>query len=237
LPPWWELHQHVDAASLRSERDNPAIIPNPRRDILWGSAMTRFFAAAMTRAIRDGKLWIDKDWEGKPCGKRDLTVEIHRDWLMTPREDLGSGTPRNCLHGGNDWISDLAAGQNFRVLEDKDTIPVPTDLSTYENAPFGCHEMILYFDACRETIDAGWRWLLEDEQRTVGRQAENKLRNAMDAWLADWLVSPFEGGQPPAEIIRCDRLRIPLVDRGGGHTVDCDCPICQMRKIKGVRPV
>ena len=50
----------------------------------------------------------------------------------------------------------------------------------------------------------------------------------MDEFLARWLVSPFEGGRPPTEIIRCDRIRIPLVNRGDEHVVDCDCPICEM---------
>ncbi len=228
LPPWWELHQQAGADALCRERSMPANIPNPRRDVLWGSAMTRFFAGQMLGAIRDGKQWVGEDWKGRPCGSHELTVTVHRDWLMTPRGDLGGGIPRAGLHGGKNWIGSLADGQRDRVQKNEDPLPLSTDLSTYADAAFGRHEMVLYFDACRETIAAGWRWLIDDQNRIAEPQVEQRLAEAMDDFLAHWLESPFEGGPPPAEVIRCDRLRIPLVSRGDEHVLDCDCPICDM---------
>lgn len=228
LPPWWELLQQVDPVLLRSEREDSLDIPDPRRDVLWSPAMTSFFAERMLTAIRDGKQWIGENWEGKPCGSYAATVEVHRDWLMTPREDLGGGIPRDCLHGGMDWIDNLADGQSFRVYQGEDPVPIPTELSTYETAVMGRHEVVLYFDACRETISDGWLWLLDDKRRIDGSDATRKLAEAMDEFLALWLASPFEGGPSPAEIIRCDRIRIPLVEDGASHVIDCDCPICEM---------
>ncbi len=228
LPPWWELHQHVDALALRSERTVPATIPNPHRDVLWGTAMTRFFAEQMILAIRDGKQWIGKTWEGMPCGHYDLTVAVHRDWLMTPRQELGGGIPRDALHGGKDWIANLADGQCFRVYQGEDPVPLSTDLSTYANASMGRHEVILYFEACRATIDAGWLWLINDKRRIEMPRAEQELAAVLDGFLASWLNSSFEEGRPPAEVIRCDRIRIPLVSHGDEHIVDRDCPICDM---------
>jgi hypothetical protein len=228
LPPWWELWQHVAPAELRTKRDTPIIIPDPRRDVLWGPPMTRFFAEAMMAAIGAQHRWIDKDWEGKPCGDYGLTVQIHREWLMAPRADLGSRSPRDCMHGGQDWIGALADGQGFRAHKDEEPVPIPTELSTYETAPMGSHEMIMYFDACRETIAAGWSWLINNRQRIDHPQVVSQLEKVMAESLMDWMQSPLEGTLPPVEVIRCDRVRIPLVDRGGEHIVDCDCPICQM---------
>jgi hypothetical protein len=228
LPPWWELLQHVDPVVLRSKRETALNTPDPRRDVLWGSAMTNFFAAQMLRAIREGKQWIGENWEGSPCGSHEITLEVHRDWLMTPCDDLGGGIPRDRLHGGMEWIDDLAGGQTFRVYQGEDPVPIPMELSTYETAAIGRHEVVLYFEACRETIEAGWQWLLDDKRRIDDVAAGKNLADAMNQFLTDWLESPFEGGRPPAEVIRCDRIRIPLVNDGGSHVIDCDCPICEM---------
>lgn len=228
LPPWWELRQRVDPKMLSGKRETPLRIPAPRRDVLWGSAMTDFFAERMLAAIRDGQEWIGENWEGRPAGRYALTVEIHRDWLMTPRDDLEGAIPRDSLHGGMEWIDDLAAGQTFRVNQGEAPVPVSTELSTYPQAAMGRHEVILYFEACRETIDAGWSWLLEDEGRIDDPEAARNLAGAMRRFLAQWLESPFEEGETPAEIVRCDRTRIPLISDGAGHGGDCDCPICEM---------
>ena len=154
---------------------------------------------------------------------------------MTPRPELNGGIPRDCLHIGKDWISDLADGQTFRVYQNEALIPIPVELSTFESAAMGRHEVVLYFDACRETIDAGWMWLIEDEKRIEGADASQKLAKAMEEFLADWRMSPFEDGESPEEIIRCERIRIPLVSTGS-HMIDCDCPICQMMASESFGP-
>ena len=235
LPPWWELLQHVAPDTIRSPRSTTLIIADPRRDVLWGSALTRFFAERMLQLVQSGEEWIGKGWDDKPCGRHDLTLTVHRDWLMTPQPELNGGIPRDGLHIGKDWISDLADGQTFRVYQNEALIPIPVELSTFESAAMGRHEVVLYFDACRETIDAGWRWLIEDEKRIEGADASQKLAKAMEEFLADWRMSPFEDGESPEEIIRCERIRIPLVSTGS-HMIDCDCPICEMMASESFGP-
>jgi hypothetical protein len=228
LPPWWELLQHEAPNTIRSVRSTPLIIPNPRRKVLWGPSLTLFFAERMLALIQSGEEWIGKGWKDEPCGRRDLTLSIHRDWLMTPHAELNGGIPRDCLHIGKDWISDLADGQTFRVYQNEAPVPISAELSTFESAAMGRHEVILYFDACRETIDAGWLWLLQDQNRLEGADALQKLAKAMEEFLTDWRMSPFEGGESPDEVIHCERIRIPLVHERGSHMIDCDCPICEM---------
>lgn len=236
LPPWWELLQHVAPDTICSLRSTPLVIPNPRRDLLWGSALTRCFAERMLSLIQSGEEWIGTDWKDRPCGRRDLTLSVHRDWLMTPHAELNGGIPRDCLHIGKDWISDLADGQTFRVYQNEAPVPISVELSTFESAAMGRHEVVLYFDACREMIDAGWLWLLEDQRRIEGADAWQKLAKAMDEFLADWRMSPFEGGESPEEVIHCERIRIPLVHERGSQMIDCDCPICEMMASESFGP-
>jgi len=154
---------------------------------------------------------------------------------MTPRTELNGGIPRDCLHIGKEWISDLADGQTFRVYRNESPVPIPVELSTFSSAAMGRHEVVLYFEACRETIGAGWRWLLEDQKRIEGLNASQQLAKVLEEFLADWQMSPFEGGESPEEVIRCERLRIPLVGNGS-HIVDCDCPICEMMATESFGP-
>ncbi len=227
LPPWWELRRNVSADIVRDGRATPLTIPDPHRDVLWGSSLCRFFAERILALIHSGEEWVGKDWEGMPCGRYDLTLSVHRDWLMTPHPELNGAIPRDCLHIGKDWISDLVDGQTFRVYRNESPVPVPEQLSTFASAAMGRHEVVLYFNACRETIDAGWLWLLEDPSRIETPDALQQLAMFMDEFLAGWRMSPFEDGESPEEIIRCERFRIPLVS-DGSHMIDCDCPICQM---------
>ena len=226
MPPWWELHQQA-SPSLLLKRRAPPEFPGPHREVLWGPPLTQYIASRIVSLVRAGESWIGRDRGGDPCGDYELTVLIHRDWLMTPNRLLGGGIPRDLLHVAKDWVADLADGQRFRVYKNESPIPVSPELSTYECAPMGRHEVILYFDACREAIGAGWRWLIEDPDRIEEHDVECQLASAMDDFLARWLREPFDDGLSPAEVIRCDRLRVPLVS-GSDHTGDCDCPICEM---------
>ena len=84
---------------------------------------------------------------------------------MTPRDDLQGACPRDCLHGGHEWIDDLSSGQEFRIHRGEDPVPVSPDLSTYDDAPMGSHEIIMYFDACRDSIHTAGKWLIDDPNR------------------------------------------------------------------------
>ena len=130
MPPWWELHQQV-SPSLLLKRRVPPEIPEPRRDVLWGEPLTQYIASRMVSLVRAGESWIGRDRGGDPCGDYDLTVVIHRDWLMTPNRSLGGGIPRDLLHVGKDWVADLADGQRFRVYKNESPRPVSPELSTY----------------------------------------------------------------------------------------------------------
>jgi hypothetical protein len=52
------------------------LIPAPNRDIIWGSAMTDFFANRMLEIARSGVDWIADDWQGRPCGQHQHTLTV-----------------------------------------------------------------------------------------------------------------------------------------------------------------
>lgn len=238
LPPWWQLHQRCQPRTIWEPRDAPIQKSSPHREILWGRPLTDFLAVRLIDEIQqaqnDDQDWQADDWGGGKTLRHDLVVAVHRDWLMTPRDDLQGECPRDCLHRGPSWIDDVVSGQEFRVHQGEEPIPISIELTTYADAPMGSHEILMYFDACRDSILAAGQWLIRDPQRIRSDAAAGDERLAaqlgelMWEFLQDWLTLPFEGGRPAEEIIRCERLRIPLVARAEDHVVDCDCPICDM---------
>ncbi len=173
---------------------------------------------------------------------------------MTPRDDLNGRIPRELLHGALSWSGLVTWGQQIRFEDGGPMIAAPCDWPGFDTAPMGSQEMYLYFDFCREIIDASWIFLEKHQglliKTNAGVQHDDRhalkidesiindfmsfLKNVKDKWLN----SPFEGGSTPQFIIDCDRRRVP---RGRGvaiegiegmqpeqHLRDCDCPICQL---------
>ena len=86
-----------------------------------------------------------------------LTIRVHADWLMTPREDLGGQPPRHFLHRGRDWVDhELHNRQMQWSNEGRPPRPLDRDTFAYRYGPLGRHEVVMYFDLCREVIGAAW---------------------------------------------------------------------------------
>ncbi len=78
-------------------------------------------------------------------------MEIHRDWLMTARDDLDGRRPRDLLHGAHRWSDSIVWGQRMRFEDGSPIVAAPDDVVGYVDAPMGSQEMYLYFDLCRES--------------------------------------------------------------------------------------
>ncbi|MCO8123547.1 hypothetical protein NHH03_17510 [Stieleria sp. TO1_6] len=252
LPPWWELHESASAEIVKTQRENEVQIPRTNRTVLFGSAMVDGLASRILQVVAEGRLpklndeAIDGE-TGVPEASHllhALTVEVHRDWLMTSRTDLRGRCPRELLHGSHHWSGSIIDGQRLRFETGAGMIAAPDDLIGYDDAPMGREEMIIYFDVCREVIQSGWFWCQKElETGADADQFSNGDRQSrLAAFLADvrdsWLQSPFEGGSPASFIVECSRRRVP---RGSEvpiqgmdgcespqHLPDCDCPICDM---------
>jgi hypothetical protein len=250
LPPWWELKEQVEPFVVKKPREMPIVVPRTNREVLVGSAMIDFFASRIMSMAGDGLLPMElsspqevDDPEASNALYR-LTVNVHRDWLMTPRQDLQGRTPRVLLFGAHDWSDRVINGQRLRFEDGAPMVAAPDDVDGYEDAPMGREEMIIYFDLCREVIRGGWFWCQKEVDAVrlslshERPQLISELCTFLSAVRDDWLQQPFEGGSPPSFIIECSRRRVP---RGAGvsiagmmgqeqeqHIPDCDCPLCNM---------
>ena len=250
LPPWWELKEQVEPYVVKKPRDMPIVVPRTNREFLYGSAMIDYLASRIISVAGDGLLPRElsspqevDDPEASNALYR-LTVDVHRDWLMTPRQDLQGRTPRVLLFGAHDWSDRVIDGQRLRFEDGAPMVAAPDDVDGYEDAPMGREEMIIYFDLCREVIRGGWFWCQKEvDAARLSLSHERaqlilELCTFLSAVRDDWLQQPFEGGSPPSFIIECSRRRVP---RGAGvsiagmmgqeqeqHIPDCDCPLCNM---------
>ncbi len=244
LPPWWELHEQVAVATLVDQpRQDPIRVPQVNREVLFGSPMIDNLATRILGTIT-GESWQASGAVDDPDKRYPFTIAVHRDWLMTPRDDLGGKFPRQMLHGGHHWVERLTWSQRIRFDDGAPIVAAPDSVEAYESAPMGLEEMVVYFDLIRELIAAGWFWSTSDEggRSSIGRDSSEKSIGKLAEFLADikqdWLSSPLEGGSLPRFIIECSRRRVP---RGSGvpivgisdvqaeeHIPDCDCPLCLM---------
>jgi len=245
LAPWWELHEKTTSSKVAEKRESEIRIPRTNRSLLFGSPMIQDIATQIGRVVAEGR-FPDPSMDERQADSAiyDLTVEVHRDWLMTPREDLGGRRPRDLLHGAHHWSDAIIWGQRMRFEDGAPIIAAQDNVVGYVDAPMGSEEMVIYFDLCREVISSGFFWF-QQERRSVNEVSDEKNLDSIDQltiFLSDvrdrWLDEPFEGGSPPSFIIACSRRRVP---RGAGvpivgmdereseqHVIDCDCPICDM---------
>ncbi len=247
LPPWWEMHEQVDAACWTAGRETELALPSANREVLYGEPLLQFLAAELL-AVVNSEPWLTSN-AGQPAGdERDFNADryrftkaVHRKWLMTPRDDLGGLTPRSQLHGGRDWIERVTRGQQIRCEDGGPIVAIPDDLQSYPAAPMGLEEIVIYFDLCRELIESGWNYLI-DRDGPSHPAADRTSPQALIDWLGRvrdrWMQSPYDEDSPPAFVIECSRRRVP---RAPGvpivgmdepppvdHQQDCDCPLCMM---------
>jgi hypothetical protein len=226
VAPWWVLQRDVAPNQILDCRTEPPTRILPDRTALWGEECLRFFASEIARIVREGKEWTTKTKKGIRVGKPELTVEIHRKWLMTPCPAFNGRTPRDELHIAKDWVSDLSTNQRYRMEHGLRPIPLPREFLGYQNAPMGPHEVILYFEACRTLLGSGWYWLTQNPQYESAADLELRLKETMKEVLLTWWNTAQEDGLSPADIIQAERERMPLLAPEDQHPESCDCPIC-----------
>jgi len=246
--PWWELYEHVDAREMDRLRQSQIAVPFVDREFLFGEPLFRNLAKHIL-SVADTERGRSAITSQNHKELYPLTIEVHRDWLMTPQEPLGGRIPRQMLHGGVEWIGKLIWGHQLRFERGGGKmVAAPIHVRGYANGPMGGEEMAIYFDLCRELISSGWFWCgkellqLQTDQDSASDVNPDQWVDPLVDFLRDvkteWMNAPLEGGSPPAFILECSRRRIP---RGAGveivgmseretehHMIDCNCPICQM---------
>lgn len=222
-PPWWKIHKNANVEQIRQPREEAPDVPLPRRDVLWGRPWLESIAERMMTAARSAK-WSDLEAKTNDHARYRMTVAIHRDWLMTEREDLGGLPPRHFLHNGRAWIDSLVDARRFGKCNNA-MVPLDPESTMYERSPLGTIEVVMYFEACRAVIEKGWEWILDHRSLVKKYQGTNQLVEVLEMQRDAWLQTPGEDPETPADCIDSERQRIPLVSKGSMDP-DCDCPIC-----------
>ncbi len=246
LPPDWQCVEATDWKEALPPLPVPAE-PLDVRGVLFGRALADGIARRTLEAARREPLparcrgWSDPGPDESPSeSQREiearwhaLTVAVHADWLMTPREDLEGKPPRPFLHQGRDWVDrELHNRQMQWSNEGGAPRALDRDTFAYRHGPLGCHEVVMYFNLCRELIDTARDRIVETP--AIGHAALTQaIHNHAQWWLAE---GSMDGDPtPPAAVIENERRRMPLV--GDGSHLDCDCPLCRMEAEGGFGPM
>ena len=174
--PWWELHEQVDPQLIDQPRATPIDVPYVDREFLFGEPLLLGLAQRVLKlaGTERGRAAIGSH------NRNDLyqlTVEVHRDWLMTPHEAINGRFPRQLLHGGVDWIGKLIWAQRLRFERGNGKlVAVPTEVASYQSGPMGGEEMVMYFDLCRELLDSAWHWCKQELKSDRSRLLEQHFK-------------------------------------------------------------
>lgn len=240
LPPWWEVHAGGTLDYLRVDRQQPLASISVNRDLLYGPSLLNFIASRISEVA--GKPFLRNKIVRDTNQLYAQTVEVHRDWLMTPRIELAGKSPRHLLHGGLDWLDRVVNGQTLRARAGLPLVAYPNRLPKYLSGPMGSEEVIIYFDLCRHLIEYGWSFCRQWFKKRGVLMNQAALKNDLCAALLQaklrWLKEPFEGGASPQFILDCSRGRVPRsssfsIEGIEGHQpayplIDCECVVCQM---------
>lgn len=240
LPPWWELHCDCDPSHLDVPRETSVNKPVVNREVLYGETFLRTMATLIFKTATSAR-WEQKHAERNKRERYPFTINLHRNWLMSPREDLNGRTPRELLHGATQWSDRITHFQEVRYGNGEPLVAVPKDWPSYPTAPMGSQELIIYFGYCREVILAGWAWCSSNEGKYVIKKNKDvipRLTRYLGRIANRWLESPLEEGSSPNFIIECDRRRVPRGENipiqgidgvePASHIIDCNCPLCLM---------
>jgi hypothetical protein len=237
LPPDWQSVENEDWRQALPPIP-PMTEPLDFRGVLYGRALAAGIAGRTLEVARTQKLpsssifWNDLYWEEpvtdemRETARRwhALTVRVHADWLMTPRDDLGGEPPRPFLHRGRDWVEREMHNRQEQWSNQGQPPPslAPTTFA-YRYGPPGRDEVVIYFDLCRQVIAEAWRTIVATPDID-----EAGLTDVLHEHAKDWLKTGMIDGDPtpPAAMIESERRRMPLT--GGTSVLFDDCPICRM---------
>ena len=215
LPPWWELEQGAALPSTWAAvlpRKAPLIRPRANRRVLYGEALFLDLAGRVARIVQ-GAEWKEK----RPQSSGECyrwVVDCHRDWLMSPRPDLGGAAPRAQLHGSHEWLENLVEHQRTRAREQRRLVARPVPQLLEDQSPMGKEEVCEYFDYCRAVLDAGFSWAITAETHHSFHDAPGKLSRALVTAMENagrqWLASKDHDGLNRRFAREAARRRMPL---------------------------
>jgi hypothetical protein len=185
-----------------------------RRDAIAAAVREQWAEEARKRLADEAKLPLDqvdtsrltdeeirpRTWRGEELSTSlyyDTLKQIHADWLLTPRDDLGAACPRAIAlerHGHLMWDLQDRCEQWSRLGECPRGLPESS--GAFRHGGFGTHELVKYYDLVRHLLWSCWKRLTEPAQSpTAGHQLASftagdfvatevpRLESVCEAWL------------------------------------------------------
>lgn len=216
---WQEVVSHRAAVAAETDRIDG-------RPILYGPPLFQFLAQ---RALQQKEVA-----SGGSEAEYRATKQIHADWLLTPRPELGGRSPRELIlenHGAIQKDLEQRATQWSRQGFAPEGLP--EDSAAFRYGGWGTAEVVLYFDLIRAVLEQAWEWLRDTkpesklgEPQVAGSRLETptpgestpaqRLATHLSDVAHHWLNAP-EGEEgatslTPSQIILSERRRIPVTE-------------------------
>ncbi|HEY6119772.1 MAG TPA: hypothetical protein VIV66_07425 [Pyrinomonadaceae bacterium] len=248
LPHDWLFVDSIEQYEcVRNERRNLRSSPLDAREVVYGSALLMFIATnvlqspGLSRNCKVNRASSEhtesevasevtnqrSEDDGHPLA--EFVREIHRRWLLTPRDDLRGESPRGLLLAKQEFINldvEHRSWQWSMLLEGPPGLD--RNAFAYRYAGFGTHEWVIYYDLVRHLIRSAVD-LAGSASEQGNLITESEMVLALEQLESAWLNEPndeFEG--VPINIIDNERRRIPEAMGGRSMVVDEDCPVCKM---------
>ncbi len=219
----------------RNRRLSP---PQDVRAVVYGKPLIRFIVEKCFEVFQDQGAAAEPD-EDNPHFQREyeLLRDIHIEWLMMPRDELGGRTPRRAMTARRRFADDSVHDRELQWSYLNQCPPgLDPGSAAYRFAGFGTHELVVYYDLVRELLwccrhDVAEQWSCS---RPVDLPREDFVAAEIDRLARfgeQWLDSPCpeSGGRTPRSVIHNERARIPETMSGHEAVVEADCPLCQMQ--------
>jgi len=239
---WLFLNSVEEYEGMCDERRQARAEPLDARAILYGPPLFEFIVANLhespalqnyisAKTVEDSGVSIttlsNEDPEETDHPLAETVRDVHRRWLLTPRDDLRAQSPRQVLLAKQDLInSDL----DSRIMQWSIQLEGPPGLDrnsfAYRFAGFGTHEWVVYYDLVRHLI---WRAAYMTVSATEDEPSQTEMISAVEKVKSTWLNEPNEDfACAPISIIDNERRRLPEAMGGRNMVIDEDCPLCKM---------
>jgi len=234
LPDDWRFVKSVEAyewSAERRRRERQAMPPFDARAILYGRPMVEFIYDAATQLRNRPRIPSGDAEEAREAATREI-VQIHANWLTTPRADLRGRSPREVMLAKQHLIAldmDSRCMQWSFLGEGPPCLPI--DSFAYRFGGFGIHEWIVYYDLLRCLLWISVAAKRAPDSFVAGEHTPRYLDvSTLDRIKTDWLEKPSReyDGRTPAIIIDNERRRLPITMTPEQIMIDEDCECCRM---------
>lgn len=213
-PDDWLFVNHIDGWQALTQRRRDKWLNTPpldAREVIYGK-VTEFIVSDCFSAVE--------------AGTEDPIADIHARWLMTPREDLHGQSPRELLLRKLEFIDlDLQWRATQWAFVGECPPGLPTESSAYRFGGFGTHENVLYYELVRYLLESCWHRVSQEKNIAVESEIER-----LEQLKEDWLHTPQNDlhDMSPLDVIRHERMRLPVALSAEQIVIDDDCPLCRM---------